>query len=212
LANEHSEGRTVTIESSQIPSAADTLKVSSPHMTIADAQRVYRDYGDDLEEFYVSLYSTLIADRGSVELQNSNYLHALQLTSLMLRNTTKKFRMLGGSTTDSFISVLKDEFRHMLTRLKELGGTARIIALNSESDRDVVTSLAKEFPAEEKIGHFIVADSMVRIEEPHVKLTSNILANSVKAKVIFNNQSQAAQYADQFDSLWRMLTPALKTQ
>jgi hypothetical protein len=61
---------------------------------------------------------------------------------------------------------------------------------------------------EESIAHYIVADEMVRIEEPHKRLTKETLANAVKARVIFNSRPHASIYTEQFGVLWGRLVPS----
>jgi len=207
-------------DETQNPAIVEDSNRDSRTMTVDDAKNVYLDYGNALEEFYTTVYQKLISHQRTVELPNSNYLHALQLTTLMLRNTSKNICMLGGSTTDNFMSILEKEFRKALVRLRELGGKARIIALNAADNSKVMSKLAADFPDtlsvmfgfandETKIGHFMVADDMVRVEEPHKKLTPETPANTVKARVIFNSESQVKIYSEQFDSIWRLLTRAV---
>src|SRR5262245_39420727 len=104
------EGSIMTNTSEQTDVRADTSSADS-QMKVADAKRIFQSFGDELEEFYDTVFEKLIADQKSIEIPNSNYLHALQLTSLMLRNTSRDFQMLGGSTTNSFIAILEQEFR-----------------------------------------------------------------------------------------------------
>jgi hypothetical protein len=190
-------------------------------MTVGQAQAIYTKFHSDLDEFYNSVYKDLISKQRGTELSNSNYLHALQLTSLMLSHTSASLVIFGGSTTNGFISVLEEQFRKTLTKLREVSGKARIIIINAEKDHETLDKLLVEFPAtlsvaygisdhEEQLGHYIVADDMVRIEEPHKRLTKDSSANDIKARVVFNNRPQASRYTSLFDSIWAILVPSKK--
>lgn len=138
----------------------------------------------------------------------------------MIRNTHKSFEMLSGGTTDNFIQMLRNEFRGMLVRLVSAKGKAKIIILNAVSNgANKLEELQKEFPntlevsygiAKEpnKISHFIVADSMVRIENPHGQLSGDTNANTVEAKVIFNSGIEAEAYRKNFDFYWKRVNLA----
>jgi hypothetical protein len=193
----------------------------NPTMTVAEAKRIYQAYGDDLEGFYVAMHKALIANRPRVELSNNNYLHALQLTSLMMRNTHKDFQMVSGGTTENFVKMLFTEFRGMLSRLAEVKGKARIIAINSTpvpKGDGLLESLRQQFPGTleicngiandpNRISHFIVADNMVRVERPHAPLNDAANANTVEARVIFNSSVEADIYRRRFDSFWKLVSP-----
>jgi len=192
--------------------------LSKSPMTIGQAKEVYRDFGPALQEFYRNVYRALIADKPRVELPNSNYLHALQLTSLMMRNTHHDFEMLSGNTTGSFLEMLKTEFAGMLSRLAEAKRKARIIILNATSPSPLLEQLESQFPGTlevhngvasdpDRIGHFIVADNMVRLEKPHKPLTDLTDANTIEARVIFNSELDAGAYRRRFDSYLNLVTP-----
>jgi len=198
-------------------SGADGPDQIAPAMTVEDAIRIYADFGDTLEPFFVDIYERLIADRPSVELPNADYLHALQLTALMLRNAQDDFCMLSGGSADCFTKTLKAEFLKMLKRFANGGrnSVARVVVVNPTDDLPELTELQKEFPAnlkifraqsphEERIGHYIVADNMVREELPHKRLTKQSRADEIKAKVFFNNKSRADLFRSNFNSLARM--------
>lgn len=191
----------------------------NPSMTVDDAIQIYANFGDDLEGFYVDVYNQLIASKPSVEIPNSNYLHALQLTALMLRNAQTDFCMLAGGNTDCFAKTLEAEFRKMLTRFTNAGrkSIARIVIVNPSNEMPTLLKLCAEFPdslqiiraratEEERVRHYIVADDMVREEEPHKRLTLESRADEIKAKVVFNNKSRADLFRSQFTSLVGMLT------
>jgi hypothetical protein len=197
--------------------AADAAS-SHPKMTVIQAKTMFRDFKDDLEGFYQTVYKNLIVNKPRVELPNGNYLHALQLTSLMMRNTQHDFEMLSGSTTDGFIGMLKTEFKGMLNRLKAANRTANIIILNASSTLENLNELASQFPETLKIfngwahepnriSHFIVADDMVRIESPHAPLTDETDANTIEARVIFNSETESSIYTRQFSSYLKLVSP-----
>jgi hypothetical protein len=209
----------MTTEKTEAPEIA---VASKPHvMTIGNAKQVFRDFGGDLESFYQTVYKTLIAEKPRVELPNSNYLHALQLTSLMMRNTHQNFQMLSGSTTGDFLEMLKTEFRGMLSRLAEAKKRAQVIILNAARPSSVLEEMIVQFPGTievyngwakepDRIGHFIVADKMVRIEKPHPPLTDLTDANTIEARVIFNSESEAQSYRQHFDSYLKLVTPPIR--
>lgn len=185
-------------------------------MTIGDAKRIFTDYGCDLHDFYAVVHDNLIGDRRRVELDNSNYLHALQLTAVMMHNTVNNFLMLSGSTTDNFLGTLSQSFERMLARIRDARGRVHIITLNPPDTMPTLDRLADRFPKtlqivrgyagdEARVGHFIVADNDVRVEEPHAILSNDTDANLVRAKVHFNDAGRANRYQRQFDALWQML-------
>lgn len=72
-------------------------------MTIADAIDLFQEYGDEFRPDAESLVRVLRRANVSQPLENSNYLHALELTDLMMRNSHRSFDMVTGSAVDQFL-------------------------------------------------------------------------------------------------------------
>lgn len=192
-------------------------------MTILDAVTLYHNYGAQLHGFYDDMYEHLIANRSGAMIPNSDYLHALQLTSLMLRKAKNNFCMLAGGCTDDFIKLLEEDFCGMLKRFRaENKEPARLIVVNARVEMPTLRKLSTGFPTtlkvvwahakqEAKVSHYIVADNMVRVEQPHPQLTNESPADVIKAEVYFDDKPRADFFREQFGSLEGMLaqmTPA----
>lgn len=189
-------------------------------MNIRTAKQLFNDYGDDfvseLEKVATVFRSAHLRD----PLPNGNFLHALCLTRMMLRHTSKKFLMVTGGAGGGFIGCLLGDFRKMLLRVKKNKGEAKVIVVDNNSSEDTVFSqLQNEFPSclkvayaysEAPIRHYLVADNdMVRDEELHDPLTDDTNADAVVADVYFRNPNIADLFAGRFRRQWeKATTPA----
>lgn len=186
---------------------------ASSTMTIQTARDLFLQYGEKFRPDCEAVVSLVRKRNLSDALPNSNYLHALSLTQLMLDHTDHEFRMLTGCAGDGFLSSLKSSFVEMLRRIRDVKGTARIIFVNDNRKSEWIDSLRKEFPdtldtvsvrAATNLSHFIVCDDdMVRDEELHDALTEQSSANLIKAKVFFKNLAMAEVFSVRFDAIWK---------
>ena len=191
-------------------------------LKISDVQRLFSDHGAELLGDYRSVVTMIRKHKIDSPLENSNYLHALQLTQLMLEHTSQQFRMLTGGMLDGFIGTLAPHFESMLQRIKSScrdGNTAfaRVILVTSGGvpvDCPVLDELQSRYdgvldvsfvsvPEDAGIRHFIVGDNdMVRDEEEHDQLSLESDASMVRAKVSFFAPAKAKVFARKFDSYW----------
>ena len=186
---------------------------------ISDAISAYKECDDTGRSSYRSLLRDVIDSGSAMVVNNHSYADALELTSEMMARANKSFCMFIGGGVENFLEVLKTPFSEMLQRLKMYNGQARIIVLgvddapfleeikkeNSESF-DFKTAHLK--PGLEKIKmHFTVADTfMCRVEEPHDPITEESPADSIRAKVYFNDSEKAESYNREFDVYWNSLS------
>ena len=143
----------------------------------------------------------------------SQYQDALALTDVMFTRSTKSIRMLTGEQGDGFLSALKEPFVAALERIKYNGGSVKIIVLGQTNK--CLDDLQKTFAgtleiikakSSGAIKHFTVCDSsMARMEEVHEPLSDKTLITTIKARVCFNDSSQATALEENFDKIWNRL-------
>lgn len=194
-------------------------------LTIAQSQKFYRDHGDELLKDYQSLVNLIRSHRIDSAVGNSNYLHALLLTRIMLDETSQQFRMLTGGVLDGFFSTLSDQWRAMLVRIRnrrKVDGDiafARILVVNGGEPCGALKSLEDEFSdvlqvigakyRDNSLTHFIVGDhDMVRDEKEHGPLDPESDANTVLADVSFYSPAKAHMFSTRFDTFWKAVSAA----
>ncbi len=200
----------------------DSLPASDPQtskgkpMTIGEAKRFFEQFRKSLEPDYASVMQVLRALSATAPIANSNYLHFLNLTDLMFRNTNRSLRMLTGNACEAVPSALYDSFKTMLSRIKENRGSAQVIVVNGNArsldqfqDEYKGTLFVTEgkTPPCARVTHFMVCDSdMVRDEEYHPELSDDTSADLVRAKIYFANSTKADSLTRVFDRVWSSLT------
>ena len=181
-------------------------------MTIAEAQRIFKQYGEVLTKDLSFMVEVIRDNHLDAALLNNHYLYTLSYTQIIFDNTWHYIKILAGN--DGTIACLKDRFVSMLERLKANGNIAKVILVDGNADE--LRAIAAEFPdtlmleeavakSPESFKHFIVADEMVRDEEPHEELKGTSDACLIKAQIYFSNHRQARLYSDVFDGLWANL-------
>jgi hypothetical protein len=198
------------------------VPISNPmtRLTIEDAQNFYLDHGNELLADYKSMINVIRRHQIDTPLGNSNYLHALLLTRLMVDETSRSFRMLTGGSLDGFVTSLNESFRSMLLRIRgnrdrqQQDKPVRILIVNGgPGPCEALNNLKREFSdimelvlanhSDPKFPHFIVSDGeMVRDEKPHEQLTPESDANIVEADVSFYSLAKAAIFESRFDTFW----------
>lgn len=206
----------MTKETTTLNCSDDSPSEPNHSMDIQKAKEIYGEYTSDILSDVRSIVDLIRNSNISEPLSNSNYLHALAYTDLMLAHTQNRFQMLTGCAGGGFLHCLCESFAKMLARLKKNGGTARVILVNSDS-RGPLDKLASKFPGtlqfieatapeEARITHFIVGDEdMARDEEYHSKFADHESAELIKAKVYFRNNAQAFALNRRFDAMWKHL-------
>ena len=186
-------------------------------MKIKDAIEIYSKFGISLSEFYQEVYDDLIQHKRQITLDNSNYLHALQLTSLMARETKHSFRMLGGGCVDGFVKLMGETFDVMLSRIKSNRGFVQIITIDPVDETPTLRYLADKYKGVMKVYyatakdpssvvHYITSDdNTVRVEKAHGPLNDDSPVDTIAAKVHFNDQSKSKWYSADFDKLAKQL-------
>lgn len=186
------------------------------HMKIAQAKSLYEEFGDDFRQDMDSLVRLFRENGVEGALDNGNYLHALSLTDLMFRHTDQSLRMLTGNAGDGFLTCLSHSFVSMLQRIKDRGGKAKIVFLNSDPFGEEFRKIQDKFQgtleviratAPGALEHYIVCDDdMVRDEEKHGELSECSSASEIKAKVYFRNKTMAKVFSLKFNQLWNKLS------
>ena len=189
-------------------------------LTISDAQKFYRSHHGELIADYKSLIRLIRDAKIRHPLSNSNYLHALSFTGLMMDETSYQFRMLTGGALDGFLDTLRSNFEKMLERIRSNKAThkncyARVLIVNGETSKGVADLLSSysdvldlsncraEPGTEKDFRHFIVSDSdMLRDEQYHEPLSDSSDASDVVADVHFFDPSRAKMFANRFDTFW----------
>lgn len=204
-------------------------------LTISQAQQFYDEHGSELLSDYRSIVEVIRRHRIESPLDNSNYLHALLLTQLMLEHTSHQFRMLTGGMLDGFVGTLRTSFRQMLERIRDNSepSHARVLVIvdgeESASEQEQSAScealreLYAEFPCTLEIqkirlqpgtslSHFIVGDhDMVRDEQPHQPLDPRSDSSLVRADVSFYSPTKARLFMSRFDTFWEASQASLAT-
>jgi hypothetical protein len=179
--------------------------------TIADAIARYES-GEMSSQFggIQTLVNKTIEHGSDDSIPNYSYLEALFLTELMLRNANHKINIVTGCACDRFYSTLFVHLTDAIKRVNKNGGDAKIL-IESDTCPKWMEALAGEFEDSFQIGfkpdgklaHFIVCDSkIVRLEEPHGKLSLASAANEIKAKVFFSNPEEGSKLEISFQELW----------
>lgn len=166
-----------------------------------------------------SLFNNLadLANKKAEEpMDNDSYWDALMLTRYMFLKTNHSLCMVTGHEAEvSFLDTLSTTFRDTLIRIRESHGKAFIIFI-AKSIPQSIRSTFREFLQDNTLKcvavtltdpklltHFITCDDkMVRIEEYHEPLELSSRADTVKAKMYFNNPARTKMSQDFFNSLW----------
>ena len=138
---------------------------------------------------------------------------------MMFERTSKTLRVFCGKDIALFLETIGKSFYDCCERIRNNGGSIRIVSQVSNKDKKDTHSKLSEFAkkirsefqgidlqgkvteADEDTNHYIVCDSkMLRIEDLHKPLTKDTLANNIKAKVYFDNPGLAKDYEDFYDS------------
>jgi len=193
--------------------------IASPEgfMNIEEALKEYADKKREMvTPGYREAIALLIKARVSEPLENDSYLDALYLSDIMLSRTKNDLCILTQGAGDFFLKALIAPFEAVLIRIKEVGGKARIIVLDTNVS-DLLLGLKDKFSgildirtgkAKSDINHMIISDAtMVRIEDPHTELKISDDIGKIKAKVYFDNRTEAKKQLDFFDAAWKILNP-----
>lgn len=191
-------------------------------MKIDDAIAQYRGICNisDTPPFY-QITSQLIENGYDSSFENDSYFDALCLTHVMLCRTFVGASILTGSGASKFWEALRNPLEDCLARLKIVKGKIRMVTLDAKDDLSYLKSLKSKFPetfemvnasSASRLGHFIVCDGrMVRLEETHPPLDSEIADDSmVKAKVNFNDALGASHCDKFFNNIWDRLVTSPK--
>jgi len=173
---------------------------------------------DAVDAEYRILSSALCRNASDENIPNTNYLHGLFLTDLMLQRARHHIRILDAASGFASVSVLKSSFDSALQRMKEAGdGYLRVILLGKKTC-PVLSQLHNKFGdkvvqylfarTSTSMRHFIVIDGrMSRIEEVHEPVSGQSPADLIKAIVCFNNKNRAKAWSEYFDRLWDFMKP-----
>jgi hypothetical protein len=155
-----------------------------------------------------------------VTFQNHSYYDALLLSMAMINHAQKSFYMFISDGVENFIRQMETEFCDMLDRFKKNSGTAKIIILTTEKEKfPLFDSMVNRFGGvfsyrtatiqreqATDYRHFTIADGiMYRIEEPHEIITEESTADSIRAKVAFDNKYVVEHLHDVFNSYWKAI-------
>lgn len=185
-------------------------------MTIGEIKEKYLSEKEEaLEQDYRDLVDLFQKHFPKDGIPNSDYLHALYLTDLMFQGTTRNICMFNGSGKDGWLDVLKDTLRNTIHRIKENRGLMRAVFIGKKVPQAIV-DLAEEFGEETvryttldsdvPLKHFITCDgSMLRMEEVHEPLTSDMQGDTIKAQVYLSNTAMTNTVDKYFDSIWGSL-------
>ncbi|EMI40550.1 hypothetical protein [Rhodopirellula sp. SWK7] len=188
-------------------------------LTITEAAQFFDNHSEELLKDYRSIKDLLRNAEITKPVANSNYLHALMLTDLMIEETGHQFRMLTGGAICGFLKTLEDSFTEMLDRFtssRKRGGSsfARILVVDGSDEHGLLEGLKTRFPEvvdyrfatapkDAKFKHFIVGDEdMVRDEDFHAPIMQDSPADMIKAEVSFFDPSKAKVFASRFDTFW----------
>ena len=189
-------------------------------LNIGQVIKLYREHG---HQYYgAALHEAMLqfADKEVNEpLNNDSYADALFLTDIMLQKTFHNLDVLTGRCVGQFFSVLKDSFVEALKRIKNLGGRARFILVDTDSvmpavfeelrneGYPILVTFAKTV-GDAKVSHYIIADEkMLRDEEYHGEISEESAASDIRAKVYLNSPIYARAKQVRFDSVWDKLNP-----
>lgn len=184
-------------------------------LTVGDVLKRFKQEGSGtaLKEALASVGKT----PSTTPLNNDSYADALPLSEAMFLRANRSIDILTAGGCDKFLEALSDSFNGALRRIKKVGGTVRIILLDStdklkvdpQFDGTIKYAFARVEgdPKASNIRHLIICDdNMLRDEEPHAPLTLNSAASEIKADVYLNSTVHAKMKKEYFNSLWERLT------
>lgn len=183
-------------------------------MTIQEVINSYKADGDEsVDKDYRDIVDIIRKARYDMRIPNNDYSHALWLSSLMFRGTSKNIRMLNGISLgcDCF-EVLKDSLSIALGRIKRNGGHLKSIFVGEGDVPKTIVQLRKEFgdtvqfitaTTNKPIKHFIACDdNKLRLEELHDRITPEMESDKIKASVYLNNPARTKEMVREFDVIW----------
>ena len=189
-------------------------------MNIEDVRTV-----KDAINFYNSPKSRDIVEaiqaRRDLNYLNHNYANALCLTDVMLRNASSRICILAGDNVFDFLNILREPFKLAYDAIVRNNGHIKIISLGvGEAFNDRVTETFRKFSntfnnIEFKKGlisdplqvsHYIICDNAVRIEQPHLPITNESSAGTIKATVYFRTKKEEVDALEtDFNALYNRL-------
>jgi hypothetical protein len=223
-----SDGEKLPIKptSNQAPPAKMSIKqnmTEAEETTVSEAIRAYEQLGEAIDVGYDSLIKAYGPQELYDGIPNSDYFHALCLTSIMFRRTLSTIRILSGFDLGPFIKALHKTFEEAVEKIKKTNeGFVRIL-LMQDGPEDQIKYLrdnASQYPAIIKVKKLIPGiikpshrticdDDKLRLEEPHPPLIDGSDASLVRAKAYFGNTARAKAEAKYFDWMWEHLTTNL---
>lgn len=162
-----------------------------------------------------------IQARRDLNYLNHNYANALCLTDVMLRNASHRICILAGDNVFDFLNILREPFKLAYDAIVRNNGYIKIISLGvGEAFNNKVTETFREFsntfnnielkkglirdPL--RVSHYIICDNAVRIEQPHLPITDESSAGTIKATVYFNApEPEVAKLETKFNELYNQL-------
>jgi hypothetical protein len=201
---------TAPIAAAALPHEAAVVEAS---FTIKDAVEIYTRRSKEETTVLRQAVNSMIENKIRTDFNNDSYIDALVLTEIMFDRSNKSLRIFTGDAEGGFFRVLVKHLRTAIERIEQNNGIVRFIVL-SKTIPGCLTELISYFPksfqvlraaASRDVRHFIVSDGkMARLEEPHIALTENSPANSIKAKVFYNEPAISGYLETQFDSMWNV--------
>ena len=201
------------------PAALPGMAAARPIMTIPEAIDRYNREPELVSSPALREVINDMIDRNiKTEFDNDSYPDAVTLTDIMFRRSIHNIRILTGPQGDGFLKLLRDSFVGALARIKENGGKIKVIVLNHPNKcldelQKIYPETLEVIPAQSSIlvKHFTVCDSrMARMEEVHDVIDDNTPITAIKARVCFNDPTQAKCLEDTFDQIWNRLKQILE--
>ncbi len=202
------------------PPANMPIKDSMSEMPVSKALWAYEQLGDTVDGGYDSLIKQYGDKKLSEGIPNSDYFHALCLTSIMFRRTKSQIRILSGFDLDPFIGALHRTFEGALERIKKVKeGFVRILLIEDISQMPLtylrqiqskysdIVGIKKLIHGSIKPSHRTICDDdKLRLEKPHPPLTEKSKATLVQATAYFGNTARARAEAEYFDWMWNSMS------
>ncbi len=203
-----------------VNSLKSNIMADVKQVTIGDAQSWYgRADGIVRASALRDIMGVMIQRNVKTEFENDSYFDALMFSEMMFDRSNQSISLFTGSGCEAFLQTLHRSFYSALDRLKNSGGSVRMIT-TAEHVSEFLMGLQKRYPetlsvaparANEVIGHFFICDSrMARVEQPHGPLTPETPVDAIKAKVFFNHPAVAQMLEIRFNAFWRAVQPVPK--
>jgi hypothetical protein len=186
-------------------------------MKIQDIEALYAEKGPDgVEQDYRDLVDTFCRLESKEPIPNSDYLHGLYLTDLMLRTTNSSIRILSGIGESNWLGVLRDSLFKALTRIKAKGNCLKAIFVGQGNLPESIVMIRSDFGDEtvkvmtakpsQPVEHLIACDSrMLRLEKIHAPITPQTDSSEIIASVYLNNPARTRTKEEEFDYIWDYL-------